>query len=168
MLLSGICKQGTHTAVKYSHGYHHYLWWSLKRTDSVFSLLLFSTTAPPPPPPRQVCKLWPGFIKALYKISPQSAFSLWSLKLNLPPKPPQCHMSSPFPSPTRLWEMSISLLKMPQQRPFCQGPPWQHCLPLAGLYSLSFLPSTTTVSDGLSLRASWSLLSLSPIYIYRL
>lgn len=36
-LLSSICNQGIHTAVKYRHGYHHYLRWSLKRTDSVFS-----------------------------------------------------------------------------------------------------------------------------------
>lgn len=82
-------------------------------------------------------KLWSGFVTALCKISPQSAFSLWSLKLNLSSRPPRHHMSSPFPSPPRLWEMSFSLLKMPQQRPFCWAPPWQHCLPLAGLCSLS-------------------------------
>lgn len=43
-----------------------------------------------------------------------------------------------FPISSQALIMSFTLLKTPQQRPFCWAPLWQRCLPLAGLYSLSF------------------------------
>lgn len=150
MLLSSLCNQGINTSVKYNNGYHHYLWWSLKKLFQFLLLCFFFPTKSTNYDQDTFC--------AMRKISQQPVFCLWSLKLNLSSGPPWHQMSS-FPSPPRLWETSFSLLKCHSRDHFGGLHPYSPCRSL-----FVFLPPTQ-MSTAPSLRTSWSLLILSSTYI---